>query len=175
MAIIPYQAKKPLVHESCFIAPDSWIIGDVKLGQHVSVFFGSVLRGDIEAISVGDNTNIREHSLLHTSHGRTPCIVGAEVTIGHRAIIHGCTIGDSCIIGMGATILDEAVIPKHCIVGANSLVTEGKTFPERSLILGSPAKAVRPLTDAEILHIAQSARGYVETGKTLSEFFLNQP
>jgi carbonic anhydrase/acetyltransferase-like protein (isoleucine patch superfamily) len=175
MAIIPYQGKKPSVKESNFIAPDSWIIGDVTLGENVSIFFGSVLRGDIQAISVGDNTNIQEHSLLHTSHGRTPCIVGKNVTVGHRAILHGCSIGDNCIIGMGSTILDEAVIPNNCIVGANSLVTEGKTFPEKSLILGSPAKAVRTLTENDLEQIQQSVKFYLETGKNLHEFFLEHP
>ena len=175
MAIVPYKDKKPKVHESCFIAPDSWVIGDVRLAESVSIFFGVVIRGDIEAIEVGERTNIQEHALLHTSHGRTPCCVGSNVTIGHRAILHGCTVNDNCIIGMGSTILDQSIIPAFSIVGANSLITEGKTFPERSLIIGSPAKAVRTLTDEEILHIKHSADSYVETGRNYHEYFLLQP
>ena len=158
--------------ESSFIAPDAWIIGKTTLKAHTSVFFGAVLRGDIFEIKVGDRTNIQEHALLHTSNGLGPCTVGDEVTVGHRAIIHGAIVGSRCIIGMGATILDGAEISEDSIVGANSLVTMNKKFPPRSMIMGSPAKAVRELTDEEVKSITDSAQHYVEKGAWYLSYFL---
>ena len=165
MAIIPYKNIHPKIDESCFIAPESWITGDVRIGKNVSIFFGAVLRGDILPITVGDETNIQEHAVIHSSHGRSPTSIGNQVTIGHRAIVHGCTIGNTCIIGMGSIILDEAVIGDNCLVGAGSVVTERKKFPAGSLIIGSPAKVVRSLEPKELEHLQASAAGYVETGR----------
>lgn len=172
MPIIPFQNHKPKVPESLFLAPDAWITGQVTIGEEVSIFFGAVLRGDVEKISVGRGTNIQEHAMLHTSHGLGDCTVGEYVTIGHRAIIHGCTVGNNCIIGMGSTILDGAEIGDNSIVGANSLVTLNKKFPPRSMIMGSPAKVVRELTDGEIAQIRQSALEYIQVGKTYLDYFL---
>lgn len=172
MAIIPFKDRLPKIAQNVFIAPDSWITGDVTIGEDVSIFFGSVLRGDINKIVVGKGTNIQEHSMLHTSHGLGDCVVGEYVTVGHRAIVHGCTIGNHCIIGMGATILDGAEIGEFSIVGANSLVTMHKKFPPKSMIMGSPAKVVREITEADIKGIEESAKHYIETGREYLRHFL---
>jgi carbonic anhydrase/acetyltransferase-like protein (isoleucine patch superfamily) len=145
---------------SFWIAPDAQIIGKVRLGIDVGIWFGAVLRGDNELIDVGAATNIQEHSMLHTDMG-SPLTIGRGCTIGHRAILHGCTIGDNSLIGMGAIVLNGAVIGKNCLVGAGALVTEGKVFPDNSLIIGSPAKAARTLDDEAARRIALSAEGYV--------------
>jgi carbonic anhydrase/acetyltransferase-like protein (isoleucine patch superfamily) len=147
-----------------WIAPDAHVIGRVRLGQDVSVWFGSVLRGDNELIDLGDRTNIQEGSMLHTDMG-FPMTIGADCTIGHHAILHGCTIGESSLIGMGATVLNGAWIGKNSLVGANALVTEGKEFPDNSLIVGSPAKAVRTLDAAAAERLRQTALHYVENWK----------
>lgn len=162
--IVPFGSHHPRIGAEVFVAPDAWVIGDVELAPNVSVFFGAVLRGDILPIRVGAGTNIQEHSMLHTSHGRAPTIIGESVTIGHRAIVHGCSVGNRCLIGMGAIVLDEAVIEDECLVGAGSLITEGKHFPPRSLILGSPAKVVRQLDDAEVAQLPSGAQHYVALG-----------
>ncbi len=155
----------PKIGAMSFIAPDAWVLGDVTLGERVSVFFGAVLRGDLLPIEVGSETNIQEHAVLHTSKGRSPTRVGAQCTIGHRAIVHGCTVGDRSLIGMGATILDEAIIEQDSLVAAGALVTEGMHIPARSLVMGVPGKVVRQLTDAEVEKLSQSAQDYVAHGQ----------
>lgn len=145
---------------SFWIAPDAHVIGRVRLGRDVGIWFGAVLRGDNEAIEVGDGTNIQEGAVLHTDMGY-PMRLGLGCTIGHRAILHGCTLGDHVLVGMGATVLNGARIGAGSLVGANALVTEGKVFPERSLIVGSPAKAVRELDDAAVPGLRRTAEGYV--------------
>lgn len=159
----------PKIAKVHFIAPDAHIIGDVHLDEEISIFSGAVLRGDINAIIVGKRTNIQEHSLLHTSHGRSPCEIGEGVTIGHRAIIHGAKVHSNCLIGMGSIILDDSEIHEYSLVGAGALITEGKSFPARSLILGSPAKAVRTLSDQEIDSIKAASNSYVQTGLDLKK------
>jgi carbonic anhydrase/acetyltransferase-like protein (isoleucine patch superfamily) len=134
------------------------------LKKNASVWFGCVLRGDNESITIGEDSNVQENSILHTDMG-SPLVVGDNVTIGHNVILHGCTIGDGALIGMGAVVLDKAVIGRHCLVGAGALVTEGKTFPDYSVILGSPAKAVRTLTPEEADKYAAGGRHYVENAK----------
>ncbi|SCZ11195.1 gamma carbonic anhydrase family protein [Microvirga guangxiensis] len=143
-----------------WIAPDAHVIGKVKLGADVGVWFGAVLRGDNELIDIGEGTNIQEGAVLHTDMG-APLTVGAGCTIGHSAILHGCTIGENSLIGMGATVLNHVRIGKNCLVGANALVMEGKEFPDNSLIVGAPAKAIRVLDEAAIERLRWSARGYV--------------
>lgn len=143
-----------------WIAPDAHVIGKVRLGLNVGIWFGAVLRGDNELIDIGEGTNIQEHSLLHTDAG-TPMTIGAYCTIGHHAILHGCTIGDNSLIGMGATVLNHARIGSNCLVGANALVTEGKEFPDNSLIVGSPARAIRTLDPSMIDGLRQSAENYI--------------
>ena len=164
MPILPFQHRTPVIAGSAWVAPDAWVIGDTSVAEQVSIFFGAVLRGDIEPVRVGPGTNIQEGALLHTSTGGSPCVVGANVTIGHHAIIHGCTVGDSCIIGMGATILDGAVVEERCLIGANSLITMNTRIPAGSLALGSPARVVRALTNAELEQLAESAAHYQTLG-----------
>ncbi|MEL6643644.1 MAG: gamma carbonic anhydrase family protein [Pseudomonadota bacterium] len=142
-----------------WVAPDANVVGDVHLAFGASVWFGATLRGDNEAIVVGAGSNIQENSVLHTDMGY-PLTIGQNCTIGHKAILHGCTIADQSLIGMGATILNGARIGKMCLVGACALVTEGKEIPDGSLVVGAPAKVVRPLTDAEIAGLLKSAEGY---------------
>ncbi|MDP9809110.1 carbonic anhydrase/acetyltransferase-like protein (isoleucine patch superfamily) [Rhizobium tibeticum] len=143
-----------------WIAPDAHVIGQVTLGEDVGVWFGAVLRGDNEPITVGRSTNIQEGAMLHTDPG-FPVTIGEGCTIGHHAIVHGCVIGDNSLVGMGATLLNGAKIGRNCLVGANALITEGKQFPDNSLIVGSPARVVRTLDDAAIAGMRRSAEKYV--------------
>ncbi|MET3897901.1 carbonic anhydrase/acetyltransferase-like protein (isoleucine patch superfamily) [Devosia sp. UYZn731] len=145
---------------SLWIAPDATVIGRVSLGREVGIWFGAVLRGDNEPIAVGERTNVQEHVIMHTDPG-FPVTVGAGCTIGHRALLHGCTVGDDSLIGMGAIVLNGARIGNNSLVGAGALVTEGKEFPDGALIVGSPAKVVRMLDDAAIARLRKSAETYV--------------
>jgi carbonic anhydrase/acetyltransferase-like protein (isoleucine patch superfamily) len=162
MAVSKFGKASPSLHQSVFVAPGSWIIGNVEIAAESSVFFGAVVRGDIQPIRIGKKTNIQEHALLHTSHGMNPLEIGEGVTVGHRAILHGCNIEDSVLIGMGATILDNAVIGTQSIIGAHCLVTKETIIPPRSLVYGSPAKIIRQLTTAEVSSLETSANQYVE-------------
>ena len=143
-----------------WLAPDATIIGDVELGQDVGIWFNAVLRGDNAPVVVGRGSNIQEGAMLHTDAG-FPATIGQGCTIGHHAIVHGCTIGDNTLIGMGATVLNGAHIGRNCLVGANALVTEGREFADGSLIVGSPAKAIRQLDDAAIEGLRRSAKNYI--------------
>jgi carbonic anhydrase/acetyltransferase-like protein (isoleucine patch superfamily) len=143
-----------------WIAPDAHVIGQTELGEGVGIWFGAVLRGDNEPVTVGNNTNIQEGAMLHTDPG-FPVTIGEGCTIGHHAIVHGCTIGNNSLIGMGATVLNGAKIGNNCLVGANALVTEGKEFPDASLIVGSPARAIRTLDEKAIDVLRRSAEKYV--------------
>jgi len=143
-----------------WIAPDAHVIGQVILGADVGVWFGAVLRGDNEPITIGEGSNVQEGVMIHVDPG-FPATIGKGCTIGHHAIIHGCTIGDNSLIGMGATVLNGARIGKNCLVGANALVTEGKEFPDNSLIVGAPAKAIRTLDDKAVEGLRRSAESYV--------------
>ncbi len=147
-----------------FVAPDAHVIGKVTIGADVGIWFGAVIRGDNELIAIGDGTNIQEMCMLHTDPG-APMTIGTGCTIGHKVILHGCTIGDNTLIGMGSTILNNAKIGNNCLVGANSLVTEGKEFPDNSLIVGSPARAVRTLDEAAIARLKLSAASYVNNAR----------
>jgi carbonic anhydrase/acetyltransferase-like protein (isoleucine patch superfamily) len=151
-----------------WIAPDAHVIGRVRLGEDVGVWFGCVLRGDNEWITIGARTNVQEGTVMHTDMG-SPLDIGEGCTIGHRAMLHGCTVGDNTLIGMGATILNNARIGKNCLVGANALVTEGKEFPDGSLIVGSPAKVVRQLDDDAIARLGKSAEGYARNWKRFAK------
>jgi carbonic anhydrase/acetyltransferase-like protein (isoleucine patch superfamily) len=150
--------------ERVWVAPDARVIGRVRLGVDVGVWFGAVLRGDNEAIKIGARTNIQEHTMMHTDPGY-PLSVGEGCTIGHRAILHGCTIGNNSLVGMGAIILNGAKIGNNCLVGAGALVTEGKEFPDNSLIVGSPAKAIRVLDEAAAQRLTGSAYHYVDNAR----------
>ncbi len=160
---------EPKIEKNVFIANSADVIGDVEIGEDSSVWHGVVIRGDVHFIRIGKRTSIQDLSMIHVTHYKkerkigdgNPTIVGDDVTIGHRVMLHGCTIEDACLIGMSATILDGAVIGKESIVGAGSLVTKNKKFPPRSLIMGSPAKVVRSLTDEEVAELYASAKRYV--------------
>ena len=147
-----------------WIAPDAHVIGNVQLGEDVGIWFGATLRGDNELISIGAGSNIQEACVLHTDPG-APVTVGTGCTIGHKAILHGCTIGDNSLVGMGAIVLNHARIGANCLVGAGALVTEGKTFPDNSLIVGTPARAIRVLDEESIAALRRSAQHYVENWK----------
>lgn len=148
----------------CFVAPGAHLIGRVELQEDANVWFNCVLRGDNEWITVGARTNIQDNSILHTDMGY-PLVIGADCTIGHNVVLHGCTIGDGSLIGMGATILNGAKIGRNCLVGANALVTGGKEYPDNSLIVGSPAKVLRELGEESAAAHLESARHYVENGQ----------
>ncbi|MFN8391064.1 MAG: gamma carbonic anhydrase family protein [Bdellovibrionota bacterium] len=173
--VTEFDGHTPKLHESVFIAPDAWVIGDVRLGEDVSIFFGAVLRGDILPIRIGKGTNIQEHSMLHTSQQRSPTLVGDYVTIGHRAIVHGCSIGNRCLIGMGSVILDETVIEDDCIIAAGTVIPEKKHIPARSMVMGVPGKVVRTLSDDEVARLPNGAYHYVEVGRKYRELFLSKP
>lgn len=151
--------KEPRIHQDTFIAPGAYILGDVSIGQGSSVWFYTVIRGDLQPIVIGENTNIQDHTVIHTSTNK-PTIIGNWVTIGHRAVLHSTNIGDNCLIGIGSVILDDSIIGENSVVGANTLVSQGKEFPSCSLILGNPAKLVRTLTPDEIERFKGNARRY---------------
>ena len=148
MTLYMLDGRRPQLPEDgdFWVAPDANLIGKVKLGRNAGIWFGAVLRGDNEPIEIGEDSNVQEHTVMHTDMG-FPLTVGKGCTIGHRAMLHGCTIGDNTLIGMGAIVLNGARIGNNCLVGAGALVTEGKTFPDNSLIVGAPAKAVRTLDE----------------------------
>lgn len=156
--------RKPDTGSAAFVAANATVLGDVKLGAKSSVWYGCVLRGDINSIEIGEGTNIQDLTMVHLADDYG-VKVGRYCTIGHSAIIHACEIGDECLIGMGATILDGAKIGDHCIVGANSLVTQRFEAPPGSMILGSPAKVVRALTEKELLGLRAWAEKYIEVAK----------
>lgn len=162
MPIYALDDQEPTLPEGgrYWVAPDAHVIGRVVLAEDVGVWFGAVIRGDNDPISIGAGTNIQEGAMLHSDPG-SPLTVGAGVTVGHHAILHGCTVGSNSLIGMGATLLNGARIGSNCIVGANALVTEGKEFPDFSLIVGAPAKAVRTLDPATAETLRASAAQYV--------------
>lgn len=152
---------------SAWVAPSADLIGDVRLEADSSIWFGVVIRADNTPIRIGARSNIQENCVMHSDVG-IPCTVGEGVTVGHHVMLHGCTIGDNSLIGMGATILNHAVVPENCIVGAGALVTEGKSFEPGSLIVGVPAKAVRKLDEAQIAGLRKSADSYVAKSKAFA-------
>ena len=159
MAQYEIDGKAPQVDSTAWIADSAEVMGNVTLGPDASVWFGCVLRGDTESMSIGEGSNIQDLSVLHADIGK-PLTVGRHVTVGHKVMLHGCTIGDESLIGIGAIVLNGAKIGKNCLVGAGALVTEGKEFPDGSMILGSPAKVVRQLTPEQIEGLRQSAQHY---------------
>lgn len=157
--------RQPLLPKGFYFAAESaQIIGDIAIGEDVGIWFGAVLRGDNERISVGDGTNIQENCVLHTDMG-FPLVIGKGCTIGHKAMLHGCVIGDNSLVGMGATILNGARIGNNCLIGAGALVTEGKEIPDNSLVLGAPGKIARSLDVEAIAKLKMSAAHYVENAR----------
>ena len=163
MPIYQLGDKKPVIPASCYVAEGATLIGSVILGERVSILFGAVLRADNEPITIGDDSNVQDNSVLHTDPG-APLNIGKGVTIGHMVMLHGCTIGDGALIGVGAIVLNHSVIGKDSLVGAGAVVTEGKTFPDRAVIFGSPAKAAREVTEDNIQRLRGSALSYVRRG-----------
>ena len=168
--ILPYRDYQPQVGKGGWVAPNATLIGDAVLGEDVSLWFGVVVRGDVHRIRIGARTNIQDQCLLHitqhegeerSDHDGHPTIIGSEVTVGHRVILHAYTVGDLCLIGMGAIVLDGSVIGMESIVAAGSIVTGGKVFPPRSLIMGAPAKVVREITDSQVEEFRASWQRYV--------------
>ena len=162
--IYDLEKNVPEISTDSWVAPNAIIIGKVKLEKNSSIWFNAVLRGDIEKIVIGENSNIQDGSVLHTDPGY-PLTVGKGVTVGHMVMLHGCEISDDTLIGIGSTILNKAKIGKNCIIGANTLVTENKVIPDNSLVLGSPGKVIRKVTDDEIKVICENAKHYVENSK----------
>ncbi len=162
--IYDLEKNVPEISADSWVAPNAIIIGKVKLEKNSSIWFNAVLRGDIEKIVIGENSNIQDGSVLHTDPG-CPLTVGKGVTVGHMVMLHGCEISDDALIGIGSTILNKAKIGKNCIIGANTLVTENKVIPDNSLVLGSPGKVIRKVTDDEIKVICENAKHYVENSK----------
>ncbi len=161
MAVYELDGVAPRVAEGAWIADSAQVMGNVELAEDVSIWFGTVIRGDTEVIRIGRGSNIQDGSVLHADIGK-PITIGNNVTVGHKVMLHGCTIGDGSLIGIGAIVLNGAKIGKGCIVGAGALVTEGKEFPDGSMIIGSPAKAVRELTTAQQQGLRWSAAHYIE-------------
>jgi len=159
--ILPHHGKWPKIHETAFVAPSADVIGEVEIGSQSSVWFQCVIRGDVHSIQIGNRTNIQDHSMLHVTRKQSALRIGDEVTVGHRATLHGCTVGNRVLIGMGAIILDDAVIGDDCIVGAGALVTKGTKVPSGSLVMGAPAKVVRALKPEELVFLPKSAENYV--------------
>ncbi|HYW56467.1 MAG TPA: gamma carbonic anhydrase family protein [Polaromonas sp.] len=164
MSIYQLDALTPNIHESAWVADNAQVMGNVSLAESSSVWFGVVIRGDTETISIGRGSNIQDNSVLHADIGM-PLEIGDNVTVGHQVMLHGCTIGDGSLIGIQAVVLNGARIGKNCLVGAGSLVTEGKEFPDGSMILGRPAKVVRQLTPEQIEGLKMSAQHYVENAR----------
>lgn len=157
----PHHGVAPAIDPSAFVAEGAIVIGDVAIGPGSSVWYRSVLRGDVMHIRIGRNTNIQDACVLHVHQKTLPCLVGDEVTVGHGAILHACTVKDRCLIGIGALVLDEAVIGEESVVAAGSLVTPGTVFPPRAFVMGRPAKVVREIAEKDLAWIKESAANYV--------------
>ncbi len=164
MALYELDGIAPRLDPTAWVADSAQVMGNVSLGADASVWYGTVIRGDTESITIGRGSNIQDGSVMHADIGQ-PIVVGENVTVGHKVMLHGCTIGDETLIGIGAIVLNGAKIGRNCLVGAGALVTEGKTFPDGSMIIGSPAKAVRALTAEQVESVRQSARHYVENAR----------
>ena len=161
-----YQGKNPKLGADVFVADTAMVIGDVEIGARSTIWFGAVIRGDVYYIRIGEDTSIQDNSVIHVTHGQNATVVGNRVTVGHSVTLHGCTVRDRCIIGMGSTVLDLADIGERCILGAGSLVSPGTKIPPGHLALGNPARVKRELTERELLWIDTSADHYVELAKT---------
>ena len=160
MALYAIDDHHPQLAPTAWVAPSASVLGRIVLGEGVGIWFGAVLRGDNEPIVIGDDTNVQESTVMHTDMG-FPLTVGRGVTIGHQAMLHGCTVGDGSLIGIQAVVMNGVRIGRECLIGAGALVPEGKVIPDRSLVLGSPGKVVRELTDADVARIRASAESYV--------------
>jgi carbonic anhydrase/acetyltransferase-like protein (isoleucine patch superfamily) len=156
-----FQGITPTVPASCYVEDTGIVIGDVVMGQECSVWFHAVIRGDVHFIRIGHRTNVQDLSMLHVTHDTHPLIIGDDVTIGHSVVLHGCTIKDRVLVGMGSIVMDGAQIGEDSVIGAGSLITEGTVVPPKSLVMGSPARVKRPVTEKELAWISESAQNYV--------------
>ena len=163
-----FRNKIPQIPDSCFIAENTDIIGDVEIGEKSSVWFGTVIRGDMHQIRIGNRTNIQDNSVVHVTTNISPTIIGNSVTIGHGAIIHGCTIEDNCLIGMGSIIMDLAVVGEGSVIAAGALISSNTIIPPRTLKVGIPAKPLREITDDEYTEILESAQHYIDFAQEYS-------
>lgn len=166
--VLPYKGTMPEIGSGVFLAPQSCLIGRAKLGNRVSVWFGTIVRGDMAPIEIGEETNLQDGSVIHVADDH-PCIIGPRVVVGHRVILHGCRVEEECTIGMGAIVLNGAVIGAGSIIGAGSLIPEGKVIPPRSLVMGLPGKIIRSTTDAEVESNRYFAKKYVRTASAYLE------
>ena len=162
---LPFLGRAPRLGAEVFVAPTAAVVGDVTLGDGASVWYGASMRGDVHWISVGPGSNVQDCATVHVSRGTHPCRIGSRVTVGHNAVVHGCTVEDDVLVGMGAVVLDGAVVGAGSIVGAGALVTGGTILPPRSLVLGSPARVVRQVTDAEVERTRANAVHYVRMSR----------
>jgi carbonic anhydrase/acetyltransferase-like protein (isoleucine patch superfamily) len=165
---IPYNGIFPAIHESVFVAPGAYLVGDVTIGEESTVWFNAVVRGDDGPITIGKRCSIQDNATIHLYEG-SPVVIGDDVTIGHNVILHGCKVGRCSIIGMGSTLLDNVEVGEECIIGANTLLAGGIKIPPRSLVLGSPGKVVRDLTDKDLQMLQFSSDSYVQKGKKYKE------
>ncbi len=159
--LMSYKGMRPVLHETVFVVDSAVIIGDVKIGEHSSVWFNAVVRGDVHYIRIGDRTNVQDNSTLHVTNDIFPLNIGNDVTIGHNVTLHGCTVNDRCLIGMGAILLDGSEVGEDSIIGAGTLVKEGMKIPPRSLVVGLPGRVVRELRPEEAAKIKKSAQNYI--------------
>lgn len=164
MPVLTFEGRTPRIHPSAFVAPNAIVIGDVEIAEGCSVWYGAVLRGDVEPIRLGARTNVQDGAVLHTDRG-FPCLLGAEVTVGHMACVHGCVVGDRALIGIHAVVLTGAVLGDDCVVAAGALVTEHAQFPPLSLLVGIPAKRLRDVNAEEMARFARGTGSYVENGR----------
>ncbi|MBT3592545.1 MAG: gamma carbonic anhydrase family protein [Hellea sp.] len=168
MPIYSLDGVRPDIADNAYVAPSAQIIGNVKMADHSSVWFGAVIRGDNDLIEIGARTNIQDNSVLHTDPG-IPLIIGDGVIVGHRVMLHGCKIGENTLIGIGATILNGAVIGKNCIIGAHSLITEGKVIPDGSMVVGSPGRIIKSLTEQHFQMLRINSEVYVANAKRFNQ------
>lgn len=166
MQIITYRGTRPSVHPGAWIAPGVTLIGDVEIGDESSVWFGTVMRGDVHSIRMGQRSNVQDNCVVHVAKGVWPTVIGNDVTVGHGVVVHGCVVGDGCLIGIGSTILDGAVIGAESLVAAGSVVKEGFEVPPRSLVVGVPAVVKREVTDDELGRMRQNSLNYLEYART---------
>jgi carbonic anhydrase/acetyltransferase-like protein (isoleucine patch superfamily) len=164
MALYQLDDDVPQVHPTAWVADSAQVVGKVVLAENANVWFGAVLRGDNETLTIGRGSNVQDGAVIHSDMG-FPCTLGENVSVGHQVMLHGCSIGDGSLVGIQAVVLNGAKIGRHCLVGAGSLVTEGKEFPDGSLIMGSPAKVVRPLSPEQLAGLQEAARHYVENAR----------
>ena len=162
--IVTFEGHTPEISPECFVAENAAVIGEVKLGKNSSVWFGAVIRGDEDSITVGEGTSIQDNAVLHCDPGGQ-VVLGKNVTVGHSALVHGCTVGDNSLIGMHATILNHAVVGKNCIIGAGALVPEGMVIPDNSVAVGVPARVIKTIRDDQLAHNIENAKAYVEMGR----------